>query len=61
MLRDDLVLEQPTNKFMKLAYYLFNWATIQSYKWKFNRGYPPDVRTPAMVVMIVDVGVTMML
>ena len=61
MLRDYLVREQPTNQVMELAYYLFNWATIQSYKWKFNRGYPQDVRTPAMVVMIVDVGVTMML
>ena len=45
--------EQPTIEVMKRAYYLFNWATIQSYKWKFNKGDPPDVRTLVTVTIMV--------
>ena len=36
--------EKPTSKLMKMAYYMFNFASVQSYKWKFNKGDPPDVR-----------------
>ena len=45
--------EQPTIEVMKRAYYLFNWATVQSYKWKFNRGDPPDVRILVTVIIMV--------
>ena len=60
MIRDYLVREQPTIEVMKRAYYLFNWATIQSYKWKFNKGDPPDVRTLVTVIMTMAVATKMM-
>ena len=43
MMRDKDVRETPTSKLMKMAYYMFNFASVQSYKWKFNKGEPPDV------------------
>ena len=60
MIRDYLVREQPTIEVMKRAYYLFNWATIQSYKWKFNKGDPPDVRTLVTVIITMAVATKMM-
>ncbi|XP_076465389.1 uncharacterized protein LOC143297101 [Babylonia areolata] len=42
LLRDYMVNEEAYSELLKLAYYLFDWATIQSYKWKFNKGNPPD-------------------
>ena len=60
MLRDYLVREQPTNQVMELAYYLFNWATVQSYKWKFNKGTPPDVRALIIVRMLLLLMVVVM-
>ena len=52
--------EQPTIEVMKRAYYLFNWATVQSYKWKFNKGDPPDVRTLVTVIITMAVATKMM-
>ncbi|XP_076444115.1 uncharacterized protein LOC143282381 [Babylonia areolata] len=40
MLRDDLILQSPPPKIMKIAYSLFDWATVQNYKWKFHKGDP---------------------
>ena len=60
MIRDYLVREEPTIEVMKRAYYLFNWATIQSYKWKFNKGDPPDVRTLVTVIITMAVATKMM-
>ena len=45
---------------MKRAYYLFNWATVQSYKWRFNKGVPPDVRTLVTVIITMAVAMKMM-
>ena len=58
MIRDKNVREKPTSKLMKMAYYLFNFASVQSYKWRFNKGDPPDVRDIEIVIMVVVIAMT---
>ncbi|XP_076444368.1 uncharacterized protein LOC143282564 [Babylonia areolata] len=38
------LVEEPRNLYTDLVYNLFNWATVQAYKWKFNLGgrFDPD-------------------
>ncbi|XP_035826333.1 endo-1,4-beta-xylanase 3 [Aplysia californica] len=42
----DEFLSSDYAQFQQLYYYMFNWATIQDYKWRFNRGNRtnPDYR-----------------
>ena len=58
MIRDKNVREKPTSKLMKMAYYMFNFASVQSYKWKFNKGDPPDVRNIEIEIMVVVMAMT---
>ena len=58
MIRDKNVREKPTSKLMKMAYYMFNFASVQSYKWRFNKGEPPDVRDIEIVIMVVVMAMT---
>ena len=43
-LEDKLIDEEPMNEYFKLVKYLFNWASLQSYKWKFDQSRNPSVR-----------------
>jgi hypothetical protein len=38
MFRDDEASSSPPSEYLKIGRYLFDWATVQSYNWKFNRG-----------------------
>ena len=58
MIRDKNVREKPTTKLMKMAYYMFNFASVQSYKWRFNKGDPPDVRNIEIVIKVVVMAMT---
>ncbi|XP_076444047.1 uncharacterized protein LOC143282327 [Babylonia areolata] len=46
MLRDDEILTSPVSKLMKIAYSIFEWGSVQNYKWRFQKGDPinePDL------------------
>ncbi|CAL1545357.1 unnamed protein product [Lymnaea stagnalis] len=34
----DYIVSPDFRQFQNIAYYMFNWATIQEYKWPYNRG-----------------------
>ncbi|XP_025078159.1 uncharacterized protein LOC112554560 [Pomacea canaliculata] len=42
--KDTVISQQPTNDYTKFFCNVFNWATVQSYKWKFDKGtrYAPN-------------------
>ena len=42
-LEDSLIVEEPMSDYFKLVKYLFNWATLQSYKWNFDKSENPSV------------------
>ncbi|XP_059172789.1 anti-sigma-I factor RsgI6-like isoform X1 [Physella acuta] len=44
LLRPDHLLSSTHQRYRDIAYYMFNWAVLQDYKWTFNRGTPdhPD-------------------
>jgi len=35
---DDYILDPGFKTYQNIFYEFFNWATVQSYKWKFNKG-----------------------
>jgi hypothetical protein len=41
MFRDDEASSNPPSEYLKIGRYLFDWATVQSYNWRFNRGDLP--------------------
>ncbi|KAK7492630.1 hypothetical protein BaRGS_00016109 [Batillaria attramentaria] len=38
LVKDIRIKQQPTNAYSKLVFNLFNWATVQTYKWKLQKG-----------------------
>ncbi|KAH9520347.1 Anti-sigma-I factor RsgI6 [Bulinus truncatus] len=42
MLNADYIINPDYKQFQNIAYHMFNWATIQEYKWTFNRGTRAD-------------------
>ena len=38
VVRSDLMTDPDYQQYQQVVYSMFNWATIQDYKWKYNRG-----------------------
>ncbi|XP_025077930.1 uncharacterized protein LOC112554387 [Pomacea canaliculata] len=38
LIKDTLITATPATAYSQLVYHMFNWATVQSYKWKFDKG-----------------------
>ncbi|XP_012939485.1 endo-1,4-beta-xylanase 3 [Aplysia californica] len=36
--RADLMVDPDYAQYQQVVYYMFNWATVEAYKWRYNRG-----------------------